>query len=78
MSSKVFVPITDEMLYEHPEWISTPLRPYQVGNPCFHWLATIEYRDRGPEPRIVRFDHTETPALLPGQGTDRQTGLSPA
>jgi hypothetical protein len=36
---KVFIPVTDEMLYEHPELITAPLRPYSVNEPCFHWLS---------------------------------------
>jgi len=36
---KVFIPITDEILFERPELITSPLRPYQVDHPCFHWLA---------------------------------------
>ena len=35
----VFVPITDEILYEHPERISGPLLPYHVDRRCHHWLA---------------------------------------
>ncbi len=35
----VFVPITDELLYEHPERISGPLLPYHVDRRCHHWLA---------------------------------------
>lgn len=42
MKHKVFIPVTDEMLYDYPELITTPLRPYQIGNPCYHWMATIE------------------------------------
>lgn len=38
-SNKVFIPITDEMLYERPELITSPLRPFQIDNPCFHWLS---------------------------------------
>lgn len=59
MSYKVFIPVTDEILYEHPELITSPLRPYQAGNPCFHWMATIELEDESD--RQVRhelhFDH---------------------
>jgi len=33
------VPITDELLYEHPERISGPLLPYHVDRRCHHWLA---------------------------------------
>ena len=39
---KVFIPITDEMLYDHPELISAPLRPFKVDEPCFHWMANAE------------------------------------
>ncbi|NKB64239.1 MAG: hypothetical protein GKR95_19710 [Gammaproteobacteria bacterium] len=45
MGQKVFIPITDEVLYEYPELITSPLRPYQVDSPCFHWMATIENED---------------------------------
>ncbi len=59
MNHKVFIPVTDEMLYDHPELITAPLRPYQVDNPCFHWKATIESpEDSKNEPRVnMRFDH---------------------
>jgi len=40
MSQKLFIPVTDEILYEYPELITAPLRPYQIDNPCFHWMAT--------------------------------------
>ncbi len=42
MKHKVFIPVTDEMLYEYPELITAPLRPYQSDHPCFHWMAAIE------------------------------------
>ena len=37
-SKKVFVPLTDELLYEHPERISGPLIPFSPDLPCHHWL----------------------------------------
>ena len=40
MGQKIFVPLTDEMLYDHPELITAPLRPFNAGQPCFHWMAT--------------------------------------
>lgn len=52
MSAKVFVPITDEILYDHPELITAPLRPFTVDQPCFHWLTDIQ---------IIK-EHSETPA----------------
>ena len=36
---KVFIPITDELLFERPELITSPLVPYQIDHPCFHWLS---------------------------------------
>lgn len=49
MGSKVFIPVTDEMLYEHPEWITAPLCPYQVDNPSLHWMAVIDSLSRSPD-----------------------------
>ncbi len=28
MSKMVFVPLTDELIYEHPEWITGPVRAF--------------------------------------------------
>jgi len=39
MAKKVFIPVTDEMLYERPELITAPLRPFRIDDPCYHWLA---------------------------------------
>jgi hypothetical protein len=48
MSMNVFVPLTDEILYEHPE-LFDGLVPYRSDLPCFHWLkdaeVEIEYAD---------------------------------
>jgi len=45
----VFVPLTDEILYEHPELFRDGLVPYRTGMQCFHWLkdaeVEIEYSD---------------------------------
>ncbi len=59
MKHKVFIPVTDDLLYDHPELITAPLRPYQIDNPCFHWMATIESpEDAQNDPKInLRFDH---------------------
>ena len=62
MSQKVFIPITDEVLYDHPELITSPLLPYHVDNPCFRWMATIEAAD-GEETKELdskQYDHTMT------------------
>ena len=39
MNQKIFVPLTDELLYDHPELITAPLRPFNAGQPCFHWMG---------------------------------------
>lgn len=41
MSTQVFVPITDDIIYNHPEQIEGPLVPYFAGMECQNWL-TIE------------------------------------
>ena len=49
--SQYFVPITDEMIYEHPEMIEGPLVPYSAGMECHEWLS-IELNpeeDTGPD-----------------------------
>ena len=54
--SKVFVPLTDEILYEHPEMINGPVIPYVAGRSCYHWLSvelspreevSVKHRTRG-------------------------------
>lgn len=35
---KLFVAITDEILYEHPEGIEGQLVPYSSKLDCHHWL----------------------------------------
>ncbi len=41
-----FVPLTDELLYEHPEAVTGPLLPYRIDRPCHRWLATDGGSDR--------------------------------
>lgn len=60
MSHKVFIPVTDEMLYDYPELITAPLRPYQIDNPCYHWMATIEAPEQDGQVQngeVRRFNH---------------------
>lgn len=38
MTSKIFIPVSDELLYARPDLINTPLQPYQSGMACYHWL----------------------------------------
>jgi len=37
-ASQIFVAVTDELLYEHPESIESPLIPYSSDVVCHHWL----------------------------------------
>jgi hypothetical protein len=37
-ATQVFVAVTDELLYERPENIDTPLVPYASSMMCHHWL----------------------------------------
>lgn len=39
MSHHVFVPVTDDLIYNHPEQIEGPLVPYTVGMECHEWLS---------------------------------------
>ena len=49
MGNMVFIPLTDEILYEHPELIRNKLVPFRVELPIYHWLkdadVEIEYSD---------------------------------
>lgn len=38
MGQKVFIPVTDELIFDRPELISAPLRPYSENLACYHWL----------------------------------------
>jgi len=54
MQKKVFIPLTDEIMYDHPEWISGPVIPYEAGQECHHWLAVeLNPEDNVPAPATV-------------------------
>jgi len=38
MRHKVFIPVTDELVFDRPELISAPLRPYCENLACYHWM----------------------------------------
>ncbi len=71
MSQKVFIPITDEILYEYPELITSPLRPYQLQHPCFHWMATIDSGQTGQPTKLTQKIYERALAVL---NKDDQTG----
>jgi hypothetical protein len=35
---KQFVPISDELIFDHPEQIRGPLVPFSHDYDCYHWL----------------------------------------
>ncbi|NND00825.1 MAG: hypothetical protein HKN85_11650 [Gammaproteobacteria bacterium] len=39
MNTQVFVPVTDDIIYNHPEQIEGPLVPYFAGMECQNWLS---------------------------------------
>ena len=58
MNRYVFIPLTDEILYEHPELINGPIVPYRAGSECYHWLSVELNPDDEPlaktKPRVKR------------------------
>ena len=39
MGKQIFIPLTDDILYDHPELIRGPVLPYTTEKPCYHWLS---------------------------------------
>jgi len=52
MMNQVFVPVTDELIYNHPEQIEGPLIPYSAGMECQDWLS-IEINPDEELPKIA-------------------------
>ena len=81
MGERIFIPLTDELLYDHPERITGPLMPYSAERPCHHWLAVelnpvdvpAQARPEAPEaegheaPRAQARRRTPRPHALSGQ-----------
>ena len=53
MNNQVFVPVTDDLIYNHPEQIEGPLVPYSAGMECSQWLA-IEINPDESEPETSK------------------------
>ena len=46
--NSVFVPVTDSMIFDHPELIDGPIVPYQQGMACHGWLEVeLNPQDHG-------------------------------
>lgn len=39
MNQQYFVPVNDDIIYNHPEQIEGPLVPYIAGMECHEWLS---------------------------------------
>lgn len=39
MNQQYFVPVSDDLIYNHPEQIEGPLVPYVAGMECHEWLS---------------------------------------
>ena len=59
MNSQIFVPVTDDIIYNHPEEIEGPLIPYNAGMECQNWL-TIELNPEESEPVKVKSTRVRT------------------
>ena len=56
MSHQVFVPVTDDLIYNHPELIEGPLVPYFAGMECQNWLSIEINPDDDKVPETIRSD----------------------
>jgi len=54
----VFIPVTDEIIYDHPEQIDGPLVPYFAGMECQNWLS-IELNPQD-DPKLTNVDAHKT------------------
>lgn len=52
----IFIPLTDELLEEHPELIDGPCVPYRQSLPCWH-AETIDERQPATESEALPCRH---------------------
>ena len=71
MSRYVFVPLTDEILYDHPELIAGPIRPYEPGEPCHHWLSV----ELNPRDNVVPLRPRKSSESAAGEGVRQPKSL---
>jgi len=67
MSHQVFVPVTDELIYNHPEQIEGPLVPYSAGMECQNWLSIEINPDEGDEAESIALAHRSEAAAKPAK-----------
>ena len=59
MNHQIFVPVTDDIIYNHPEQIEGPLVPYYAGMECQNWLS-IEINPDESKPAGQSADSNKT------------------
>ena len=57
MGQKIFVPLTDEILYGHPELYRDGLVPYSPEIESFHWLKEAEVEIEYPDGQRQSITH---------------------
>jgi len=62
MNSQVFVPVTDDLIYNHPEQIEGPLVPYAAGMECHDWIS-------------IEINPDESDSLMPQVKANNPAGL---
>lgn len=67
MNQQIFVPVTDELIYNHPEDIEGPLVPYFAGMECQNWLSIEinpeESTDQSNQVKIQDSNEADSPHL---------------
>ncbi|QKQ27186.1 hypothetical protein [Candidatus Reidiella endopervernicosa] len=43
-----FVPVTDEIVFDHPEDVADRLVPFSLDYPCHHWLEASNGEEQEP------------------------------
>jgi len=62
MNQQIFVPVTDELIYNHPENIEGPLVPYYAGMECQHWLSIEINPDESKDETKTTYKKTKSSA----------------
>ena len=74
MKNQVFIPITDDLIYEHPDQIDGPLVPYSAGMDCHGEISRIMENLERPDTRIWVLDSEGTPRSVRGDILDLNIG----
>ena len=75
---KVFVPITDELLYRSPEKISNELVPYHPEYPCYRWLVDPSIETTAVSGQGNQYTSTIRPEIRPAVTHKGKESFTPA